>query len=120
MLSCSLGTVAAALVPLILDAYGLSGPALWVASSYVFLIAGAAVTLMMATLTFQLTPAERKELGPLHLVVSYGLGACTFGLLVWNVAMTPLVGNYVLAISLMFVVAVIGFTTFSLQKILHW
>ena len=60
------------------------------------------------------------SLGPLHLVVSYGLGACTFGLLVWNVAMTPLVGNYVLAISLMFVVAVIGFTTFSLQKILHW
>ena len=85
-----------------------------------FLIAGAAVTLMMATLTFQLTPAERRELGILHLAVSYGLSACTFGPLLWNVAMTPLVGNYVLAISLMFVVAVIGFTTFSLQKILHW
>jgi hypothetical protein len=55
-----------------------------------------------------------------HMTVSYGLGACAVGLLLYNVFGQLHVGHYILAAILTFCISVIGFVTFAAQKILYW
>lgn len=120
MLLGSLITVVASLVPIVLFHYGLEGHALWWWSSLAATALGAVNFCIMISLTLQLTKVEFKEAGYLHMCSSYSFGTLAVSLLAWNVFVQPSVGNYVLAIVMTFLIAVIGFVTLSVQKLLYW
>lgn len=120
MLLGSLVTVVDALIPIVLFNYGLKGEALWWWSSIGAVIIGLAFFITMLSLTLQLTKAEFKEAGYLHMGSSYFMGTLATLIIAWNIFVHPSAGNYVLAITLLFLIGVIGFITFSIQKILYW
>ena len=121
--SIMIGSIVAtlsALIPIILYNYGYTGDSLWWWSSALLLALGAANFFIMGALTLQLNKQEFKEAGYVHMIVSYGLGLCATGLLVYNVFGQLHVGHYILAAILIFCISVIGFVTFAAQKILYW
>lgn len=120
LLVSSLITVVASLVPIVLFHYGLEGHALWWWSSLVATALVVASFCIIIPLTLQLTKVEFKEAGYLHMCSSYSFATFSFSLLAWNVFVQPSAGNYVLAIVMLFLIAVIGFVTLSIQKTLYW
>lgn len=120
MLVGSLITVVASLVPIVLFHYGLEGHALWWWSSLATAALGVANCGIMVSLTLQLTKVEFKEAGYLHICSAYLFGTLALSLLAWNVFVQPSIGNYVLVIVMMFLIAIMGFVTLSVQKILYW
>ena len=120
MLVGSIVTVVESLIPIILYTYGLRDENLWWWSSLCALLIGLAFFITMLSLTFQLTKAEFKEAGYLHMGVSYTFGTLAGVLAAWNIFVHPSSGNYILAITLLFLISVVGFVTFSIQKILYW
>lgn len=120
MLVGSLISVVYALIPIILFNYGLKGEALWWWSSLGAMILGLAFLVTMLSLTLQLTKAEFKAAGYLHMASSYLIGTLAILIGAWNIFVHPVVGNYILLMTLMFLISVIGFVTFSIQKILYW
>lgn len=120
MITGSFISMVAAFVPILLYNYGLTGDTLWWWSSVGAVVLGMANLTIMLPLTLQLTKAEFKEAGYLHMGLSYGIGTSSGLPLLWNIFVHPIAGNYILSIIMLFVVSVIGFLTFSIQKILHW
>ncbi len=121
--SIMIGSIVAtlsALIPIVFYNYGYTGDSLWWWSSVLMLVTGAANFLIMGTLTIQLNKQEFKDAGYVHMTVSYGLGACAVGLLLYNVFGQLHVGHYILSAILVFCISVIGFVTFAAQKILYW
>ena len=93
---------------------------LWYWSSVLGLVVGTVCSTYMVSLTIQLTKSEFKVAGVLHMLASYGLSFIAFGLLITNLVNGPKPGHYILALVLVFLVAAIGFVTFSFQKVLKW
>jgi hypothetical protein len=120
MLMGSLITVVDALIPIILFNYGLKGEALWWWSSLGAVILGMTFFVTMASLTLQLTREQFKEAGHLHMGLSYFFGFLATLIGAWNIFIEPLAGNSLLSMTLVFLISVIGFITFSIQKILYW
>ena len=120
-LSMLIGSVLAllsALVPLVLDGYGLVGTDLWFWSSVAGLVLSSVYGVMMLNLTLRLSKEEFKQAGWLHMLVSYTLGFSAGGLMLWNVLSVSGPGHYILAMILTFMVALIGFVTFCVQNFL--
>lgn len=120
MITGSFISIVSAFIPIVLYNYGLTDRTLWWWSSLGGLMLGGTNFLTMFSLTRQLTKAEFKEAGYLHMGLSYGIGTASALPLLWNIFVDPIPGNYILAMIMLFVVSVIGFLTFSIQKILHW
>lgn len=120
-LSMLVGSVLAllmSLAPLVLAAYGLAGVDLWYWSSafaFGLTIVHAAT---MLNLTLRLTRAEFKEAGIVHMVTSYSLGTAGSALMLVNVLGDSGPGAYLLGMILVFMVALVGFVTFSVQNFL--
>ena len=120
MLAGSLLSVITALSPIVLFHYGMKDEKLWYWSSVLGLAVGTVYFTYMLSLSIRLTRVEFKEAGLIHMLASYGLGFIAFGLLISNLISGAGPGHYVLASISMFMIAVIGFVTFSLQKVLKW
>ncbi|MCR9279434.1 MAG: hypothetical protein NXH85_15870 [Pseudomonadaceae bacterium] len=121
-LSMLIGSVLAllvALVPLIVAAYGLKQEELWFWSSGIGLVLSAAYGTMMLNLTLRLTREEFKRAGVLHMIVSYSLGTTGSILMLLNLFGVSTPGPYILGMILTFMVALVGFITFSVQNFLR-
>lgn len=75
---------------------------------------------IMLNMTLRLTKEQFKEAGYLHMYSSYAMGIAAACLLEWNLLMGATPGFYIAACMLNLFVALIGFITFSVQKILYW
>ncbi len=109
-----------ALIPIAMYNFGLVGDALWRWSSVVLFGFSFSYFLIMINMTIRLTKAEFKEAGYLHMASSYAFGWAGGGALIWNAYSAAQPGYYVLACIVTLVAALVGFVTFSVQKILHW
>nr|WP_070959758.1 hypothetical protein [Hyphomonas sp. Mor2] len=109
-----------ALIPIVLYNFDVTGATLWWWSSLILSGFGAVYFASMLRMTFGLTWAQFKEAGILHMFFSYSTGMTSGGLLVWNVLEPAAPGFYIAACILNLLAALIGFITFSVQKILYW
>lgn len=109
-----------ALVPIVLFHFDVTGDALWWWSSVVLSGFGLIYFLSMMRMTFGLTWEQFKEAGILHMFFSYGTGVTSGGLLAWSVFVEAAPGLYIASAVLNLLTALIGFITFSVQKILSW
>ncbi|MDW3096656.1 MAG: hypothetical protein R8J41_01030 [Alphaproteobacteria bacterium] len=116
----SLICLLASLIPLLLSAYGLEGKTLWWWSSVAAFALGTVFTFIAGSLTVQLTRAEFKELGPVHIVTAYVLAAISMLLLGWNIFIDVQGGHYLTALVLTFFASLIGFVAFAVQKVFYW
>ncbi len=116
----SLLTLIATFIPLLLFQYGLSGNELWWWSSCLFMILGITYFALMASLTFQLTKAQFKEAGYIHMASSYALGTTAAGINLLNLIGDSIPGHYLLALVINFLVPLVAFVTFCAQKVFHW
>lgn len=105
---------------MVLYHYGFDGEALWRWSTVLGLVVAFVYFGYMLSLTTKLSWSEFKEAGVAHMVSSYALGFLAFGLLVANLLGEAGPGHYILASLALFAIAIIGFVTFSLQKVLRW
>lgn len=108
------------LIPIALFHFDMTGEALWWWSSLGLGVVAVTYFMIMLNMTFRLTKAQFKEAGYLHMFFSYAMGISAGGLLGWNLLIGAAPGFYVAACILNLLVALIGFITFSVQKILYW
>lgn len=120
-LSMLIGSVLAlliSLVPLVIAGYGLTGNDLWFWSSAFGVGLGVIYGASMLNLTLRLTKEEFKQAGVFHMLSSYTLGFGGSALMLWNLLAVPSPGHYMLAMIMIFMVALIGFISFSIQNFL--
>lgn len=116
----SLICLVASILPLLLTAYGLEGRALWWWASVVAFGLGTGFFVVGGWMTVQLTKAEFKELGPIHVIAAYVLGTISMLLLAWNIFGDVQSGHYLTALVLTFFASLIGFVAFAIQKVFYW
>ncbi len=116
----SLVCLLASIIPLLLMAYGLEGRPLWWWSSVAGFAMGTVFFIVTVSLTAQLTKAEFKELGPIHIIAAYFLGAIAMMLLAWNIFIDVQSGHYLTATVLTFFASLVGFVAFAIQKVFYW
>lgn len=120
MLVGSVITVIAAIVPIVFAYYGFEGEAVWWWSSLVFAFFSVAFAATMLSMTVQLTAAQFREAGVLHMVSSYCLGTGAFVCCALNLLGVANPGHYALALLLNFMVPLIAFIAVTIQKVFHW
>ena len=116
----SLICLLASLIPLLLNAYGLEGRTVWWWSSVAGFALGTTYSIVALSLTAQLTKAELKELGPIHIIAGFVMGAIAMLLLGWNIFVDVQIGHYLTATVLTFFASLIAFVAFAIQKMLYW
>lgn len=116
----SLICLLASMLPLLLNAYGLEGKALWWWSSVAAFGLGTGFFAVAGSLTLQLTKAEFKELGPIHIIAGYVLGTASMILLAWNIFCDVQSGHFLTALVLTFFASLLGFVAFAIQKVFYW
>ncbi len=109
-----------ALIPIVLFHFDVTGDALWWWSSVILSGFGLIYFSSMLRMTFGLTWQQFKEAGILHMFFSYGTGLTSGSLLAWSILVDAAPGFYVASVILNLLTALIGFITFSVQKILYW
>lgn len=110
----------ASILPLLLAAYGFEGRALWWWASVAAFGLGTGFFAVGGWLTIQLTKAEFKELGPIHVIAAYVLGTVAMLLLALNIFGDVHSGHYLAALVLTFLASLIGFVAFAIQKVFYW
>ena len=113
-------TLLATLVPIVLHHYGLEGETLWWWASAVFMGLSGSYFFCMASLTVQLSGAEFKEAGYLHMGSSYLLGFGAAAVILLNLLGPATPGHYVFALVINMLVPLIAFVTFCAQKVFYW
>ena len=108
------------LIPMAIYNFDVDDAQLWWWSSAALLALGVVFFLIMFNMTVRLTKTQFKEAGYLHMFSSYAMGFVAAGCLAWNMAFSSTPGFYLLALILNLLVALVGFVTFSVQKILFW
>lgn len=98
----------------------MSGAALWRWSSLVQSLFGLIYFVAMLRMTLGLTWQQFKEAGILHMFFSYTSGLTGGGLLARNIITGATPGFYIASCILTLLAALVGFITFSVQKILYW
>ena len=110
--------VLGSLLPLLLSSFGVSDPALWKISAAVFLVLAIPAPVDVARHQLALSRQDRRQVGTVHQVVSWGLSA-TVTLLLGSIALSHGgAGYYVLALMLTVAIATSNFVTIALQKLL--
>lgn len=119
MLAGGLVSLALSITPLVLNAYGFEGVLLWRYASAIGIAAELAYLSVILPMSLKLSQEQLKEVGIFHVVSSYMLGIVSFILLVLCVFTASNPGHYILAVTLIFFTAALGFITFAFEKILN-
>jgi len=121
ILVSSFSAVFLALLPLILNLYGLPVLTLWRVASCSGLVLGSLIALHIASIQYALRPAERAAVGLLHTGVAWGLVGIVFVLLLGNTIGLfggPSAGPYMTALVCTLGVATSNFITIAFQRLL--
>ena len=118
LIYASLLIVIGALLPLLLHAYGAAEAQLWRGSAALYFAAGVPASIDAARRHLSMTQQDRREVGLLHSVVSWGLNLVVVAILGSLVLGYGSVGNYVLALVLTIAIVMANFVTLSLKNLL--
>ena len=118
MLYASFLTVLASLLPLLLSAFGVMGNDVWRFSAVLFLVLGIGAPIDAARHNLALKGSERRGLGRVHFVITWGLTVATIGVLGQIALGYGDAGHYLLCLAMMLCIAASNFLTSTLLRLL--
>lgn len=116
MISGSLFVVLAALAPFAALYAGVPEAQMWTVSCAAMLLAGLALAVVVTWMLLRLTAAERRAVGYAHMALSYALAGVAVAFYAAGVFGHRPDASYFVAVIFTFLVGLLGFVTFALQR----